>query len=82
MWSCHPRREQLRVVSFDLFVSSRLPSAIIDVVELIDDFACNAASFRDGIAGLDAPLHRAGIELERLPTRSDAFCDGLCLGDP
>src|SRR5437588_8731563 len=77
MRRCKPRSESLRIGLLDLIIGPRLPCAIVNIVEVIDGLRFDTARGGDGAPGLDAPLHRTGIALDRTPCRRDAARDGV-----
>src|SRR5271166_1947609 len=75
-----PSREELRIFLSNFIVSSELPGAVIDIVEIVADDRCNLAGLRDRVARRDAPAKWTCIHYARLPRGRDTSrdCSGLC----
>lgn len=69
--ACKPGREKLRAILFHFDVASRLPSAVIDVVQIVQNRGANATDFDYGVSGLDASSHWAGVDCYRPPSGRD-----------
>jgi len=72
-----PCSEKFWIGFLDFLVAPRLPRAIIDIVEFIDNLGCDATPLGDSMAGLDAPFHWTGIDLDWPPRGGDAPGNGL-----
>jgi len=72
-----PCSEKFWIGFLDFLVAPRLPRAIIDIVEFIDNLGFDATRLGDSIAGFDAPFHWTGIDLDWPPRGRDAPGNGL-----
>jgi hypothetical protein len=76
MRGCEPSREELRTFLLHFLVSSELPGAIIDIVEIVSDNRCELAVLCDGVAGRNASFEWACVDHARLPVGGDTPCNG------
>src|SRR5215831_21080933 len=75
-----PRREEIGILVSDFCIGSELPSAVVDVVEIIEDLGLGPARLRDRGAGRHAAAHWTRVDPARLPRRRDASRESICLG--